>query len=597
VSTESRLLAAGLSAALWACEGRPQPAARRQASLSPNIVLAVVDTLRADRLGAYGYRRATSPEIDARLAARGAVFERAYACAPWTLPSMMALLTGRAPGPFLGEGPAAGVLPAGIPTLAERLRARGYATAYLGANPTMEPRLGLSRGFTEYSVPPPVVESLALHADDLDARLQAWLARKPAEPFFLAVHYIDPHDPYENPSLVAGRSALLPGYEGPVRGSWVHGLYAGQLSLPDGARGIAQLDALYDSEVRYVDGFVGRLLEALGPHLDRTLVVLTADHGEELHDHGGWKHGQTLYDEQVRVPLLVRWDGRVRPGLRLSEPVSLLDVAPTLTAAAGGQPDPETEGRDLLPVLRGTGPGPAPVPLFARHLAGGPLRAMVLAERHKLVLFNRAERFAPRDELDGVLWRRDLGRLRRIELYDLEADPLERHDLAAQRPEVVARLLPPLEARLDAELAGLQVRAARAIGGGRLTGSLTFDRTVPAFVPHLLEPEDRLWAEQRRLRFALRLDAVRKGWRIHGEFGRLEAVELRLDGRSVGPERTWAGRAAYAGEPISAEALRARPPEGRPDTLLTIWLAADAVRTAAPDGEAAARLRALGYVQ
>jgi arylsulfatase len=149
-------------------------------------------------------------------------------------------------------------------------------------------------------------------------------------PFFLYLHYIDPHDPYDNPEVVGNRSPFEGEYKGPVAGDRVHGIYAGKIALLDPARDLAHISALYDSEVHYVDRAIGEVLASLRPEvLAHTLVALTADHGEELVDHGGWKHGQTLYEEQIHVPLIWRWDGHVPAGRRLAGTVRLLDVAPT----------------------------------------------------------------------------------------------------------------------------------------------------------------------------------------------------------------------------------------------------------------------------
>ena len=233
-----------------------------------------------------------------------------------------------------------------------------------------------------------------------------------------------------NPDVVGNRSPFEGDYRGPVAGDWVHGIYTGKLVLPDPARDIAHISALYDSEVHYVDRAIGQVLASLRPEvLANTLVVLTADHGEELFDHGGWKHGQTLYEEQIHVPLIWRWDGHIPAGRRLAGTVRLLDVAPTLAAAAGAAPDPGWEGVDLLPALTGAAPL-AERPAFAEGLAGGPLRAAAVLGRLKLIVFNRQEPFTPSDELQAHLWRQDLGRMARVELYDLAHDPGERHDLA-----------------------------------------------------------------------------------------------------------------------------------------------------------------------
>src|SRR5262249_41758519 len=157
-------------------------------------------------------------------------------------------------------------------------------------------------------------------------------------PFFAYVHYIDPHDPYDNPEVVDGKSPFLPDYQGPINGGSVHDIYSGYSTLEDPAPDLPQIQALYATQLPTVDHPVGKILETLSPEvLANTLVVFTADHGEEHNDHGGWKHGQTLYDEQVHVPLFLRWDSHIPAGKRLAGTVRLLDLLPTLNGVAGGQ--------------------------------------------------------------------------------------------------------------------------------------------------------------------------------------------------------------------------------------------------------------------
>ena len=377
---------------------RPDPQPRR-----PNVLLVVIDTLRADHLTPYGYGRDTSPEIARRLAAAGTVVEEASSQAPWTLPSVISFLTGRYPGELLRGSTAYGI-PEGVPSLAERLAPLGYRTGAFVANPTLHAGNGVARGFETFYSPPPVLDSMLLHADSVNVRAVPWLRAYQHEPFFLYVHYIDPHDPYDNPDLVDGRSPFDPDYQGTLTGGSVHQVYLGQVPLRDPPADIAFLTSLYDSEIHYVDRRVGELLATLDPAvLADTLVVLTADHGEELHDHGGWKHGETLYQEQVHVPLIVRWDGHVRAGARLGGTVRLVDLAPTLLAAAGaGAPEGAPwAGADLLPALAGEAPPPR-LPAFAETDSCGPLRAAALLDGWKLILYRPAGALHPGGAQPGL---------------------------------------------------------------------------------------------------------------------------------------------------------------------------------------------------
>lgn len=597
--------------------GSPSRAASRGEEQPPNILFILVDTLRRDRLTPYGYRRDTSPEIAARLAARGAVVESAYSQAPWTLPSVVSFLTGRYPGEMLGDDLASYGVPPGVATLAERLAALGYQTGAFMANPSLHAGAGFERGFGTFFAPPADVEWIRKHADLVNARALPWLAAHEggARPFFAYVHYIDPHDPYENPETAGNRSAFLPGYTGPVTGEWVHGVYTGRLTLPDPPRDLAHLNALYDSEVHYVDRHVGELIGSLAPEaLANTLVVLTSDHGEELFDHGGWKHGQTLYDEQIRVPLLVRWDGRIPPGRRLDGTVRLLDLMPTLVGAAGGEPDPDWHGIDLLPALSGTGPLPER-PAFSQHLASGPLRAAVIEGGRKLILFNRETPFAPADNLQAHLWRLDLGRMAREELYDLGRDPGERRSLLASRPPLPPRLAGALHRQLDRQLPGLRVLARAAAAGSRLGGSIRFERPPAGWTPYFLAAGDRVALAGDRLDFDLGSEPLDKGFLVDGDVGAVLSIEARRDGVPLGPGGVRLGDGApYAGSggapgpggPVAPRLLAASAwplgPGARQAEAgaLHIWLhppRRGGERRLEHDPETERRLRNLGYIQ
>ena len=578
--------------------GAPEVTAERK---RPNVLFILVDTLRHDRLTPYGYERDTTPEMQRWLAQAGAVVEDAYAQAPWTLPSVISFMTGRQPGELVGADMATFALPDGVPTLAERLAKLGYETGGFYANPTLHAGIGFARGFRTFYTAPPTLESMRLDASDVNGRAMAWLAahQDGERPFFLYVHYIDPHDPYLAPDLVDGRSPFYPEYRGPVLGGWVHGFYTGRLQLR-GPEDVAHLSALYDSEVRWVDQAIGRLLATLSPEtLAETLIVLTSDHGEELYDHGGWKHGQTLYEEQIHVPLLVRWDGRIRPGTRLAGTVSLLDLAPTIVAAAVGAADPAQDGIDLLPALTGEAPLPRRA-AQARHLASGPLRAAAVLDGRKLVLFDREARFTPADELQAHLYAVDMERLARAELYDLAADPAERRNLAGERPAEVGRLAPAIAAQLDLELPGLRVTAGDVPPGSRLGGTIRFERPPAEWISLFLAAEDRVAQDGVALRFDLTAETFEKGFLVRGDVGSLAEISLTLDGVPLPPQRIALGDGKpYRGGRVLPEELLAA---GRPraDAAVRLWIhdgAAAEVPARAADPETERRLRALGYIK
>jgi len=583
------------------------------------VLVILVDTLRADRLTPYGASHDTSPAVAELLAERGTTFEQAYAPAPWTLPSMVGLMTGRSPGELVRGGAGAFALPDDVPVLAERLSELGYVTAGFYANPTLHRGNGFARGFDTFYTPPPELASLRLHGDTLLDRVLPWLREQQERgdltqrPFFLYVHFLDPHDPYTNPANEAHRWPWLPAYDGPLTGDSVHGLYTGALSLgagpgTDADEDRAWISGLYDGEVAYVDGLVRRLFEALDPEvLADTLVVFTADHGEELYDHRGWKHGETLYQEQLRVPLILRWDaGPVPAGARIAEPASLLDLLPTALTAAGGEVPAGVEGVGLLARLVGDPPDPPPLhrALYARHFGRGPLRAGVVLAPHKLVLFNRQAPFAPSDEVEAHLWRLDLERLARVELFDLEADPHERHNLAAERPDLVTRLAPEIHRHLDRELPGLRVVRAPAGSRGQeetLAGRIDLAREPERWTPLFLGPDDRVELAGRSLTFELTPDVFAKGFLVEGELGAVEGVQVTSgDGDAMGEDTEGVLVGAdrpYRGGTVELAALETDTWPGRwpEEARLRVW-----TRKLRPvteeDPETVRGLRNLGYV-
>ncbi|MFL6202072.1 MAG: sulfatase [Thermoanaerobaculia bacterium] len=527
----------------------------------PNILFILVDTLRRDHVTSYGCRRNTTPEIDRRLARTGAVVEEAYSQAPWTLPSVVSFLTGRYPGELLSADRTSFGIPAEVEPLAELMARLGYQTAGFVANPTLHTGAGFDRGFRTWFAPPADIQWMLKHADTLNAHAVPWLKASQDRPFFAYVHYIDPHDPYSNPDMdrTGGRSPFMPGYTGPVDGGWIHGIYTGELQLPDPARDVPYIRALYDSEVSYVDRHIGELLAALDPKvLANTLIVLTADHGEELFDHGGWKHGQTLYEEQIHVPLILRWDGHIRPGTRLEGTVRLVDLVPTLAAAVGMEPDPEWDGVSLLPALTGEGSLPRR-PAFAQHLASGPLRAAAVLDGRKLILYNRNEPVEPAGTVEAHLFGIDQARFRRQELYDLARDPEERRNLLPGDEKMAAELAPVIHRNLKDFLPGLWVLAEGAVPGMGLSGTITFQRAPQRWVPYFLGDADRVEMSGNRLTFDLTAEPIAKGFRIEGDPGKVTSVS----------------------------------PPG-----LTLWRPpARTVKRRAADPETERRLRSLGYIQ
>jgi arylsulfatase A-like enzyme len=403
-----RILAA-LAVLAAGCRRAPAPA---------NLVLVTVDTLRADHTTPYGYDRETTPVL-ARLAREGVRVDQAYAPMATTGPSHAALLTSRYPLSlgYLRNGQR---LDEAHLTLAERLHAAGYRTSAFVSSFVLDRRLGFAQGFGTYDCrfererATATMERWEGHIvpagfdrranETTDAAL-AWLARRGKDrPFFLWVHYFDPHHPYAPPAPYDRRFAPPPADTG----------------LPRRAV------ALYDGEIAFTDHQLGRLLGAIdaeGPAA-RTLVVVTADHGEGLMQHGHMGHGLHLYEEAVRVPLVFRWPGSLPAGTVLPGPVEHVDLVPTVLDLLGVPRGGEgIEGQSLAAALRGQ----------AGTAGRDPRRAVFLERR----LYDtgvvsgfhvKGEKFAVR----AGPWKYiEAPEEQTRELYDLRSDPGETRDLLA----------------------------------------------------------------------------------------------------------------------------------------------------------------------
>jgi len=398
-------------------------ACRHEPERPPNVLFLVIDALRADHVGAYGYGRDTTPTLD-RLAAESVLFEHAYSAGSNTRASVPALLTGLYPT-------ATGVLKIDaslhpeVPMLPELLSRRGYATAAFVANPSLRPEIGLGRGFDVYhhealldtGAPPYERFETAVR---LQRQALEFLATTGDRPYFLYLHYRDVHAPYVPPPPYDRR------YWDPESDSRRTDLRRlkprelarlGDYSRLPGPQVLEFYVAQYDGEIRYADDRIAEFLDELRRtgKLDDTIVVVTADHGESFLEHGVWDHGNDHFDEQLHVPLLVRLPHRRGAGRRIPEPVSLVDLLPTIAALTGVEAPADVEGSSLVPLIDGIGPWPDR-PLFAATDDG---RLSVRAGGWKLIY---------------------LARSRRPFLVDLVHDPGEQHDLFATRPKKAREL-------------------------------------------------------------------------------------------------------------------------------------------------------------
>jgi arylsulfatase A-like enzyme len=449
--------------------------------LPPDIVLVVIDTLRADHLGAYGYARSTSPRLDA-LAAQAVVFEEAISPSSWTRPAVASLFTSRLPSEH-GAVSTSSRLADDVPTLAESLGAAGYRSIGVSANfPHVNAATGLTRGFDSFAAlrseaalddpdwlwPEPDGASggrrlRAPSADEVNAELLRRLPKRIEAPVFLYVHYMEPHSGYSPPASLRARFLRDPALDRrspPASSDHVLDLATGALEASYAE--IERLVDLYDAEIAAADEAFGRLLDALDARGigEDAVVVVVSDHGEEFGEHGGFFHGLALHRESIRVPLLIRAPGR-RSGERRSETVDLLDVPTTLLALADTAPAAGMRGRDLLDAA----------PLAPR--------LDLLAELHRDALVER--RTGPRRHVWALLrWPWKIVRPRRgsARAYHLGRDPTEQSavsttergrygplvaDLAREGQALrlaLRRRATPSEAPLDAE-----ARAAlRALG-------------------------------------------------------------------------------------------------------------------------------------
>jgi arylsulfatase A-like enzyme len=412
-----------------------------------NVVLITVDTLRADHVGCYGYAPARTPHLDA-LCDRAAVFTRSFAPYPYTRPSHASMLTGLYP-------PHHGVLGNGIPlrrdveTLPERLARVGYETAaFVSAYPLKPHPAGLSHRFDFYEanfstwpwlsqsarflhvvrVFKPFSASLTATlergqrtASETNRAVFDWLEREHSAPFFLWVHYYDPHQTYAPPE----RFARLHDAADATPVEWERLSAEEREALAGDPHAIRHITAMYDGEISYVDEEIGRLLQRLDESglRERSLIVVTSDHGESLTDHGYYFDHAGVYDAVMRVPLIVALPEGEAAGRVVSANVTTVDLTPTILDVLGLEAAPG-DGRSLLPLLRGAAPeAPQPVYHFVdRHPSTNQqVHVAVRRDRYKLIRrsvgWNDVQRVPPDEEL-----------------YDVEADPGERHPLEEGGP-------------------------------------------------------------------------------------------------------------------------------------------------------------------
>jgi arylsulfatase A-like enzyme len=414
----------------------------QQATVSQNIpvIIYLVDTLRADRLGVYGYARPTSPQLDA-LAAESVVFDHAYAPASWTLPSVTSLITSTFScehGMVLKKK-----LSPELKTLAEHLKDVGYFTGGAYNNVWAGPVAGLDRGY-----------------DFLTERTMAEMDRRPdvnelldqadERPFLMYLHTMEPHDsfltPYEYISelghvSVDGRNRyyeLITRYNALKQADWIGGRPVGMTDNTEKQDLIfsalvsmqTQIELLYDAAVLWADANLGQVIELLNDRgvWDDAIFIFLSDHGEEFNEHGSWLHSQSVYEELVRVPLIIHFPYGKFGGQRIDTPVSLVDIMPTIFDYLE-RPELCTtcQGSSLMPLISGIVGQAIAEPLI-------PSLRLNKAFYYRPLKQSRGDlNVVIRQNQWKAIWNKEL---EAMEIYDLDRDPGEQSNLSQQRPDL-----------------------------------------------------------------------------------------------------------------------------------------------------------------
>lgn len=419
------LLVLTLGLAAFSCSRRTRP----------NVVLIIIDTARKDHLSCYGYNRQTTPRID-ELAREGVRFEEAEATAPWTLPSVASILTGLNPhrhlAGYAGKDPKTGqegmtFLSQSAITLTEVLFDAKYQTVASFQNPFVDPGFGLNRGFEIYDYFPG--DNLrARRAEQVVDWAMAWIekSRSKRRPFFMVLHLFDPHLAYD--PLPEFAAPFTYGYQGKMHPPFdlsndnLEKARKGEITYSDPDRKF--IIGLYDGELSFVDYSLGRFFDYLKLKrlYDRSLIIVTSDHGEEFWEHGSFEHGHTLYQELLSVPLIIRFPQAENQGLVVKEKVSLADVTPSVIAYLGVDSALQASGKSFVK-MPGAAIKPASRPLVAElNRFGDPLQALY-RDQYKLII----------NTATGE-----------IKIYDLDKDPAEKKNLFGQKqsypPEIIDQI-------------------------------------------------------------------------------------------------------------------------------------------------------------
>lgn len=382
----------------------------------PNVVVFLIDTLRADHLGCYGYPKPTSPHIDA-FAKEATLFVNPVAQSSWTRASVASIFTGL--GPFEhGTNGRDDALSEEAVTIAELLRDGGYDTLGLTTNGNVAPAAGFGQGFRRYELIGWAAQGTPNASIDLNQQASEWLAHRTGErPLFLYLHTIAPHGPYTPPPPY--REQFAPHVTDPNIGSgkMLKDLFT--FRIPNAISLRDDLIALYDAEIASDDARFGALVAELKrlDLYDSAMIILVSDHGEEFADHGWWEHGKTLYQEQLRVPLIVKFPHGHGAGRRIAPIAQHIDLLPTILGQAGLTVPASLAGRNLAGLLTDSDGGPVSARSYL-NLDGNEIDSVVQGGWKLVHHHEQAHR----------------GRRPEKELFDLSRDPGEQRNLAGDDP-------------------------------------------------------------------------------------------------------------------------------------------------------------------
>ncbi|MBC8461886.1 MAG: sulfatase [Deltaproteobacteria bacterium] len=411
---------------------------------SPNIILISIDSLRADHLGTYGYSKATSPNIDS-LADDGVVFTNTISTTTWTLTAHISMLTGLYPEvhKVIHDG---NRLSEKAIVCSEILKEAGYLTAGFVSGPYLSSKFGYNQGFDLY-------DDYTIHFSSnqeshkgitspmLHRRAIEWLEQNYHDPFFLFVHYWDVHYDYDPPPPFD--TMFDPDYKGNITARRYERNKRINPEMPQ--RDLEHIIALYDGEIAFTDSYIGKLMEWLKQQgiYENTLIILTADHGDEFFEHGGKGHRRNLFDETLKVPLIIKFPSSEWKGMCLDNQVSIIDIVPTFLHYLGIDFFNDIQGKSLIPLLIGDDENYEPYRFADLH---GHIKC-VRTNPAKYIVHKQVRRKRRRK----VNWRRLFGvddnkknkrpmQRQHVLLFDLQEDAAEQHNIAKSNPELTARM-------------------------------------------------------------------------------------------------------------------------------------------------------------